>query len=145
MTFDPELDRRLAEDIVFFRRRRAIFSALALVVVFSELTLSVALFLATLGDQLESAIVFSSAAALVVTFDIALAIRERAASHHASLNSLLGIRAQMRHPQTSLLWSEYHDVKSMSRINYIDALLDSCCGRDVVEEEVVVVENNRRA
>lgn len=145
MTFDPELDRQLAEDIVFFRRRRAIFAALALVVVFSELTLSVALFLATLGDQLESAIVFSSAAALVVTFDIALAIRERAASHHASLNSLLGIRAQMRHPQTSLLWSEYHDVKSMSRINYIDALLDSCCGRDVVEEEVVVVENNRRA
>ena len=32
----------------------------------------------------------------------------------------------------------------MSRINYIDALLDACSGRDV-EDEVVVVENNRRA
>ena len=142
MTFDSELDRRLAEDIVFFRRRRGIFAALALVVVFSELTLSIALFLATLGDQLESAIIFSSAAALVVTFDIALAIRERAASHHATLNSLIGIRAQMRHPQTSLLWSEYQDVRSQTRINYIDSLLDSC-GRDV--EEVAVVDNNRRA
>ena len=140
MTFDPELDLQLARDIAFFRRRRAIFAALAIVVVLGELTLSVALFLATLGDELESALIYSSASALVVTFDIALAIRERAASHHASLNSLIGIRAQMRHPQTSLLWSEYHEVRARGRINYIDALLDSCCGRDVVEEEVVVVQ-----
>lgn len=143
MNFDSDLDNRVARDIAVYRRRRAIFSFLAILVVLSELTLAVALFLATLDDNLEYAIIVSSVSALVITFDIALAIRERAASHHATLNSLLGIRAQMRHPATSMLWQEYHDVRSHQRINYIDALLDGCCGADVVEVEAEQHNNTR--
>lgn len=131
---DLELDRRVTSDIAVFRRRRAVFSFLSIFVVMSELTLAVALFLATLQDDLQSAVIASSVSALVVTFDIVLAIRERASCHHATLQTLLGIRAQMRKPESSLLWQEYHDVQAMKRINYVDSLLDSCCGVDIVPD-----------
>ena len=125
--YDAELDHRVSHDIVRFRFRRSVFAALSIVIVFGELFFGVAVLVSAISQpESMQALVFSALSAFVITIDVSLGIRERASAHNATLNQLIGIRNQMRYPETSVLWQEYGQVKSYSQINYIESLFDCC-------------------
>lgn len=128
--YDAVLDARLQADVVRFRCRRTVFSALSIVVILSEILLGIAILLTHLSDPHDTqAIVYSSVSAFVITIDVTFGIRERASAHHATLNQLLSIRNQMRYPSTSPLWQEYGSVRAYTKINYIEAVFDGCSWR----------------
>lgn len=128
--FDPILDTRVRADIVRFRFKRTVFAALSIVLILGELMLGVAILMLHVRNPLGTeAIVLSSVSAFMLALDISFGIRERASSHHATLNQLLGIRNQMRYPTTSPLWQEYGTVKAYTKINYIEAVCDGCSWR----------------
>ena len=128
---DTTLDDRVRNDIGRYRFRRGVFAALSVCVIFAELTFGVATVLATLAAHNEETtsthvFVYSAVSAFVITVDVAFGIRERASAHHATLNQLIGIRDQMRNPGSSPLWQEYGTIRAYSKINYIEAVFDSC-------------------
>lgn len=125
-SFDSNLDNRVSRDISRFRAKRALFSALSIVVVTSELSLAAALLASSLNDDYESMFVLSALSTFILTLDVTVGIRERASCHHATVNALMGIRQQMRAPQSSLLWQEYYGIQGVRKINYIDSVLDIC-------------------
>lgn len=130
--YDAALDARVQADIVRHRRRRSLFAALSLVVIVGQLGLGVAMLGTTLHSPEEGAygtqaIVLSALSTFLITLDVTLGIRERAAAHHAALYGLLGIRAQLRHPNASPLWADYATIRAHTKINYIDAVADACC------------------
>jgi len=127
VAYDAELDARVSSDIVRFRFRRGVFSVLSLIVIVGELFFGVA-FLVTALQHPGSmqAFIYSTMSTFLITLDVTLGIRERASAHNATLNQLIGIRNQMRYPQTSLLWQEYGDIQAYSKINYFEAIFDTC-------------------
>lgn len=134
---DAELDALVVAQIGRTRFRRAMFALLSLVVIVAEIGLAVALLVVSVRDDdaASGAIVyFSAASTLVLTMDASLGIRERAASNHAKLNQLLGIRLQLQNPGTSHLWAEYADAMAHSRVNLVEAVLDTCACQVVAED-----------
>lgn len=128
--YDATLDVRVRADIVRFRFKRTVFAALSIVLILSELVLGVIILVLHVRNPLGTeAIVLSSASAFLLAVDVSFGIRERASSHHATLNQLIGIRNQMRYPTTSPLWQEYGTVKAYTKINYIEAVCDGCSWR----------------
>ena len=126
--YDVVLDERVKEDVVRFRFKRTVFAALSIVLILGELILGVSILLTHINNPYGTeAIVLSSMSAFLITLDVSFGIRERASSHHATLNQLIGIRNQMRYPTTSPLWQEYGSVRAYSKINYIEAVCDGCC------------------
>ena len=125
--YDAALDARVTADIVRYRQRRSVFSALSICLIVSELMLGVAVLFAHINDTHGAqALVLASTSAFLLTLDVSFGIRERAAAHHATLNQLLGIRNQMLFPASSTLWQEYGTVRAYTKINYVEAVLDGC-------------------
>ena len=126
-TYDPRLDARVRSDVVRYRFKRSLFAALSVLIIMGELLLGVGILLLHVRNPHGTeALALSSVSAFLITVDVAFGIRERASAHHATLNRLLGIRNQMRYPDTSPLWSEYSSIRAYSKINYLEAVFDSC-------------------
>ena len=125
--YDPALFVRVCGDIRRYRRRRAVFALLSLLIIVTELALSAATLVASLRAPYATAsIAFAALSTFLITADAALGIRERASSSHAALNHLLGMRDQMCHPLTAALWQEYGHVRAHAKINYLEAVCDAC-------------------
>ena len=128
---DAALDAQVTFDIVRYRLRRAVFAMLSLVIIVSELGLGIALLLTHSQEPYGAqAVVLSSVSTLVLTLDVSLGIRERASAHHATLNTLVGIRNQVRHPNASPLWQDYATARAFTKINYVEAMMDYCSWRE---------------
>ena len=128
--YDANLDTRVQADVVRYRFKRTVFAALSILLILSELVLGISILMLHVNNPLGTeAIVLSSVSAFLLALDVSFGIRERASSHHATLNQLIGIRNQMRYPTTSPLWQEYGTVKAYTKINYIEAVCDGCSWR----------------
>lgn len=130
--YDAALDARVRADIATSRRRRTVFATLSVLLILGELMLGVAILLTHAQDPYgDQAIVLSSVSAFVITLDVSLGIRERAAAHHATLNQLRGVRNQMLYPSSSALWQEYASIRAFTKINYVEAMIDGWCSWSV--------------
>tara|TARA_B100000787_G_C16112907_1_gene258933 strand:+ start:20 stop:412 length:393 start_codon:yes stop_codon:yes gene_type:complete len=115
---------RVDEDLISFKRRTSVFSLLAVIFIFGQVTSATVSTFLTVGEYYENGFVFSAITALLVTIEGALAIRERASSTFSSVHRLEGIRFQIMHADTnsSPLWEEYTSAHSNRKINYLEGI-----------------------
>ena len=123
---DSVLETRVRQDLHIFRRRRAIFSLLSIVLIVAELFFSISLFFASVNDEFEVILSLSAIQAFLVSVDLTFGIRERASLNHVMLVQMRGVLHQIHYPETSLLWQEYSTISSSKKINYCDAVFDLC-------------------
>lgn len=123
---DLDLLRQVDEKIAGYRLSRGLYSFVSMLIILAELALAFLLLRATVADASSSDDVYyyAGTSAFLLSVDVTLGIRERAASHHVVVEQLEGLSNQIRNPESSLLWQEFNAIFAGSKISYVESFFD---------------------
>lgn len=115
-------------DILSFKRRTSIFSLLSVCFIFAQISAATLSTMLVVSEYFETGYVFSAIAALLITVEGSLGIRERAASTFSTVHRLQAIKVRIENvgSTSSPLWEEYAETHILRKVNYVEGMFMIC-------------------
>ena len=123
---DKVLLDRVQGEMAIFRRRTGIYSVASLLFILIEITTATFSTIASVQGLVSLGFVLSAVAALVLTVEVTVGVRERAIGAHTTFQRLRAIESTMLYGESDPLWDEYNAIHAERKVNFVDGAIMLC-------------------